>query len=143
MGLAGVRRTYAVPAPKRASCLPRIPKPTSEDVTGGPPAVGCVRPEWLDVLYSEREMPVKATERNQVVARMSGYLDRLFSRVGQRVENRLVERVEHRVVERVEATLDVLSDHALLEDLQKADAEPDEEARPLEEVMRELDRAEA
>lgn len=88
-------------------------------------------------------MPVKATERNQVVARMSGYLDRLFSRVGQRVENRLVERVEHRVVERVEATLDVLSDHALLEDLQKADAEPDEEARPLEEVMRELDRAEA
>lgn len=79
-------------------------------------------------------MPVKNAP-NAVAERMSRYLDRLFSRIE--------ERVESRVVERVEATLDVMTDSALMEDLRRADAQPDEDARPYEEITRELDRAKA
>jgi hypothetical protein len=82
--------------------------------------------------YSAHQVP-RTQEQNPVVARLSGYLDRLFSRVE--------ERVEARIVERVEATIDVMSDPALLADLRRADDQPDEEARPLDEVMRDLDRA--
>jgi hypothetical protein len=59
---------------------------------------------------------------------MSAYLDKLLDRVG--------ERVAERVVERLEATLDVLSDRELLDDLKRADQQPDEEAVPLDAVRR-------
>jgi hypothetical protein len=39
-------------------------------------------------------------------------------------------------VRRLEAALDVLSDPKLLEGLERADSQPDEAARPLEEVLR-------
>ncbi|MBI4349172.1 MAG: hypothetical protein HY553_20205 [Elusimicrobia bacterium] len=79
-------------------------------------------------------MPVK-NRQHVVVEHLSRYLDRLFTR--------LEERVETRVVERVEATLDVLTDPALMADLRRADAQPDEDARPFEEIGRDLGRASA
>jgi hypothetical protein len=82
--------------------------------------------------YSANPMP---SQKDQAVReRMSRYLDSLFSR--------FEERIEARVVERVEATLDVLEDPELMADLRKADAQPDEDARPFEDIRRELDRAE-
>jgi hypothetical protein len=65
---------------------------------------------------------------------MSRYLDSLFGRFEQRIETRVVERVE--------ATLDVLGDPALMADLRESEAQSDEEARPFEEIRRELGRAE-
>jgi hypothetical protein len=70
-----------------------------------------------------------------VVARLSRYLDRLFDRLG--------ERVGDRVADRLEATLDVLTDPDLMGDLRRADAQPDEDARPYNEIARDLDRAKA
>ena len=70
-----------------------------------------------------------------VVGRVSRYLDRLFDRLG--------ERVGDRVADRLEATLDILTDPQLMGDLRRADAQPDEDARPYEEIARDLDRAKA
>lgn len=100
----------------------------------GPLSVGCVLPHWLNLHYSAKAMVVK-NRQHAVVEHLSRYLDRLFSRVEERVETRIVERVE--------ATLDVMTDTALMEDLRKADAQPDEDARPFEEIMRDLGRAKA
>jgi hypothetical protein len=65
---------------------------------------------------------------------MRGYLLRLLDRATERLE----ERVEHRLTERVEATLDVLSDPKLMGDLARADAQADEDARPYDEIRRDL-----
>jgi len=63
-------------------------------------------------------------------------LDRLFDRL-------VGERVGDRVADRLEATLDVLTDPDLMGDLRRAGAQPDEDARPYEEIARDLDRAKA
>jgi hypothetical protein len=63
--------------------------------------------------------------------RVRTYLVRLFDRV-------VTERVEDRVGRRLEATVDVLTDPALIEDLRQADAQPDQEARPYDEIRRDL-----
>lgn len=68
------------------------------------------------------------TRDSQVVAKLSGYLDRLFDRLG--------DRVGDRVVERLEATIDVLTDPDLMNDLRQADSQPDEEARSYDEIRR-------
>ncbi|MEJ7566993.1 MAG: hypothetical protein WKF41_01900 [Gaiellaceae bacterium] len=88
----------------------------------------------LQMHYSAREMAVQ-DKQQAVVEHLSRYLDKLFTRVES--------RVEARVVERVEATIDVLSDPALLDDLRRADKQPDEEARPFNEIARDLGRASA
>jgi len=44
----------------------------------------------------------------------------------------------HRLRERLEATLDVLTDPALMRDLAHADSQPDEDARPYDEIRRDL-----
>jgi hypothetical protein len=80
-----------------------------------------------DLTYSASVMPTKNRDL-AVVEHLSRYLDRLFER--------LEERVEGRVVKRVEATLDVLTDPALMADLRRADTQPDSEARPFEEIRR-------
>jgi hypothetical protein len=79
-------------------------------------------------------MPVQEKQQ-AVVERLSRYLDRLFTRVEA--------RVEARVVKRVEATIDVLSDPDLMDDLRRADLQSDEDARPLSEISRDLGRAPA
>jgi hypothetical protein len=43
-----------------------------------------------------------------------------------------------RLTERLRATLDVLTDQRLLDDLERSDSQPDEAARPYEEVRRDL-----
>lgn len=63
-----------------------------------------------------------------MVGRLSRYLDRLFDRLG--------ERVGDRVADRLEATLDVLTDPQLMDDLRRADAQQGEDARPYEEIAR-------
>jgi hypothetical protein len=69
-----------------------------------------------------------------VVERMRGYLLRLLDRATERLEG----RVEHRLTERLEATLDVLTDPKLMRDLEHADAQPDDDARPYNEIRRDL-----
>ena len=66
--------------------------------------------------------------------RMRGYLLRLLDRATERLE----ERVEHRLTERVEATIDVLADPKLMGDLERADAQADEDARSYDEIRRDL-----
>jgi hypothetical protein len=68
------------------------------------------------------------TRDNLVVARVSRYLERLFDRLG--------DRVGDRVAERLEATFDVLTDPDLMNDLRRADAQSDEEARSYDEIRR-------
>jgi hypothetical protein len=70
------------------------------------------------------------TSENPVVARVSRYLDRLFDRLG--------DRVGDRVADRLEATVDVATDPMLLKDLHEADAQADEDARPYDEIRREV-----
>jgi hypothetical protein len=77
------------------------------------------------MVYSASRMPSRSRDL-AVVERLSRYWDRLFERIE--------DRVEARVVERVEATLDVMTDRDLVRDLETADAQPDEEARSLEEI---------
>jgi hypothetical protein len=66
--------------------------------------------------------------------RVRGKLLELFDRATERLES----RIEHRVTERLEATADVLTDPALIEDLKQADAQADEDARPYDEIRRDL-----
>jgi len=79
------------------------------------------------MVYSALEMPTKNRDL-AVVERLSRYWDKLFERIE--------DRVEGRVVKRVEATLDVLTDRDLMDDLRRADAQPDSEARSFEEIRR-------
>lgn len=74
-------------------------------------------------------------KQQAVVEHLSRYLDRLFTRVEA--------RVEARVVKRVEATIDVLSDPDLMNDLRRADSQSDKDARPFSEISRDLGRASA
>jgi hypothetical protein len=66
--------------------------------------------------------------------RMRGYLLRLLDRATERIEG----RVESRLTERLEATLDVLTDEKLMSDLERADSQADEDARPYNEIRRDL-----
>jgi hypothetical protein len=66
--------------------------------------------------------------------RMRAYLLRLLDSATERLE----DRVEHRLTERLEATLDVLSDPKLMSDLERADSQADEDARPYDEIRRDL-----
>jgi hypothetical protein len=66
--------------------------------------------------------------------RMRGYLLRLLDRATERLEG----RVEDRVTERLDATLDVLTDPKLMDDLRRADSQADEDARPYNEIRRDL-----
>jgi len=54
------------------------------------------------------------------------------------VTERLEVRVEYRVTERLEATADVLADHDLMNDLARADTQSDNDARPYDEIRRDL-----
>jgi hypothetical protein len=65
---------------------------------------------------------------------MTGYFCRLLDRATERVE----ARVENRLASRLDATLDVLTDPKLMEDLRRADAQADEDARPYDEIRRDL-----
>jgi hypothetical protein len=75
-------------------------------------------------------MPTKSRSV-QPVERVRSYLLRIFDRV-------VTDRVEHRIEQRVSATLDVLTDPGLMSDLREADAQPDEDARPYDEIRRDL-----
>ena len=80
-------------------------------------------------------MRMRSGLRESAVAeRMRSYLLRLLDRATERLEG----RVEHRLTERLEATLDVLTDPKLMRDLEHADAQPDEDARPYDEIRRDL-----
>ena len=80
-------------------------------------------------------MPMRADLReSSAVRRMTGYFCRLLDRATERVE----ARVENRLASRLDATLDVLTDPKLMEDLRRADAQADEDARPYDEIRRDL-----
>jgi hypothetical protein len=92
------------------------------------------------------------------VERLSGYIDRLFSsaeRVTERVKDRLAERVADRLADAVTRrssavvlteqeyreyieTMEVLEDEEAMLALREADKQPDDEARPYDEIRREL-----
>ncbi len=63
-------------------------------------------------------------------------MSRLRGRIFGSLEQRVEARVETRVMQRIEATLDVITDQKLLEDLRRADSQPDEDATPLEDLLR-------
>ncbi len=79
--------------------------------------------------YSESAVPVQNRD-HLVLGRLSSYLDKLFDRLG--------ERVGDRVAERLEATWDAMTDRELMDDLRRADKQPDEDALPYEEIRRTL-----
>lgn len=70
------------------------------------------------------------THGNAVTERLSRYVDKLFEH--------LADRLAPHIAERLEATLDVLTDPGALDDLRLAAEESDDEARPYEEIRREL-----
>lgn len=63
------------------------------------------------------------------------YVVRLFDRV---VTERAASRAESRVERRLEATLDVMTDPKLMDDLRRAEGQADEDARPYDEIRRDL-----
>jgi len=89
---------------------------------------------------------------------MSEYLDRLFgpaTRVSEGFKNHVTERIYQRLADSLtrrtgavvlseeeyreyRATMEVLEDPIAMEALRRADEEPDEDARPYEEIRREL-----
>jgi hypothetical protein len=75
-------------------------------------------------------MPVRI--RNTSAVRE--YLVRLFDRA-------VTERVENRVEKKLEATFDIITDEKLMADLRRADQQADEDARPYDEIRRDLGRA--
>ena len=100
----------------------------------------------LDINYSASEMPATRPKDGPVrygvdsISAMSRYLDRLFSALGERLAERRTPGVADRLAEvemRLEA-LEILTDKDTMEDLVRAAREPDSEARPYEEVRREL-----
>jgi hypothetical protein len=66
---------------------------------------------------------------------MSRYLDRLFSGVADRIADRVADRLSDEW--RLES-FELLIDPDAMEDLRRAARESDEDARPYEEVRREL-----
>ena len=73
-------------------------------------------------------------KESAALERLRGKLVELFDRATERLEL----RIEHRVTQRLEATGDVLSDPELMEDLRDADTQSDEDARPYDEIRRDL-----
>jgi hypothetical protein len=93
--------------------------------------------------------PAHDVERRdrETLSRVNRYLERLFEplaeRVARRVEDRLVrsedrlgELIEH--LETLVAQLEILQDPATVEDLRADEVESDEDARPYDEIRREL-----
>jgi hypothetical protein len=90
-------------------------------------------------------------DTHEVVARLSGYLDRLFSgaeRVSERVKDRVAERVADRVAPKVAArlidldtyiaTMDILVDEEALDDLRTSSRDSDSDLRDYHEIRREV-----
>jgi hypothetical protein len=76
---------------------------------------------------------------NVVVARARRYLDRLLDDLARKLAPRVADEIAPRFNREIEswvATLEVMSDPALMADLQRANKEPDEDAQPYEEVRR-------
>jgi hypothetical protein len=76
---------------------------------------------------------------------LNRYLDNLLDRVADRLAPRIEDRVRDEVVPRIQAeyeswlaTIDVMADVELVEDLRVADAQGDEDAQDYEEIRREL-----
>jgi hypothetical protein len=81
-------------------------------------------------------MRMPTTLRESSAARRArDYLARLFDRY---VTERVELRVENRMAARLEATVDVLSDPALMADLDRAKEQADEDARAYSEIRRDL-----
>jgi hypothetical protein len=59
------------------------------------------------------------------------YLIRLFDRA-------LTDRVEDRVEKKLAATFEIVTDEKLMADLRRADQQADEDARPYDEIRRDL-----
>ena len=84
-------------------------------------------------------------ERNTVTVRLNGYVDKLLDRLAERLVPRVEAKIEADIKPRIAAeyeswlaTIDVATDAALVGDLQEADSEADRDARPYEEIRREL-----
>lgn len=126
-------------------------------VCAGPPSVGCVLPLRLTVHYSAKGMAVQ-DKQNAVVAHLSHYLDQLFAaadRASERVKDGVANRVADRLADALtrrsavvvldaetyedyRATVETLEDPEAMESLRRAEAESDEDARPYEDIRREL-----
>jgi hypothetical protein len=83
--------------------------------------------------YSAIVSIVKVRE-SAVRARLTHYLSRLFEPVVQpMIEREVAERFEDYL-----ETVEILADPEAMESLRRADAQPDDEARPYEDIRREL-----
>jgi hypothetical protein len=77
---------------------------------------------------------IKTTRESAVRARLTSYLARLFEPV-------VTPIIEREVAERFEdylETMEILADPEAMESLRRAEAQPDDEARPYEDIRREL-----
>ena len=92
-----------------------------------------------NVNYSADRMPI-VDRQSELARRVSRYLERIFDPLADRVADKVVDRLSETLaeVEAHVATLEVLLDDEAMDDLRAADAASDEDARPYEEIRREL-----
>ena len=87
-------------------------------------------------------------DTREVIERMSGYLERLFSGTSERLKDRVAERMADRVTEKVVAriadmdariaTLEVLADEEALDDLRASSGDSESDLRDYDEIRREV-----
>jgi hypothetical protein len=101
------------------------------------------------LIYSAFMAPTRhALDTREAIARMSGYLERLFFETSERLKDRVAERIAERVTPKVAArlpelesylaTMEVLGDEEALDDLRVSAQDSDSDLRDYDTIRREV-----